>query len=611
MAAELFERLRAISRRPLLRAIVGTAVVLLSFGYLGFLLFRNWDELLAYEWHVVPGQIALAFCYYSLALLFAVLAWSRVAGRLTPVKSLRKHMKYYIYTNLLRRLPAPLLNFFGRAYFYQQEGIAGRVMVAVSLLEWMLVVLSGIVVYLLTMPFLPLPALWRSPWLPAVILLVGALLVRPRTVQSVLRLLGKEGAPLDFGYGDLLGWLALYALVWIAGGLVLYAVINSLYPLPLSQLPAVMGIWALSGLVPTLILITPVGFGLKEVTMGVLLSYLIPPSLAVVVALLMRVELILFELIWGGVALLLRPAPAPPTPPPPTGVETVAKETVHCPLCHADQTTPLFETPGQALQTLYADGKPIAVQDAGRIVRCQGCGLVYVNPRVASAPGLSSYTLEQEQAYFDATRAARQGAYAELLLQLQRRLGHPGRLLDVGFGDGLLLALARDDGWDTAGVEVSRALVERARSTYGLERLFHGPLQRADYPDACFDAVVLVNVIEHLRDPAAVMAEVARLLAPGGIAAIHTVNVDSLAARLQGVRWHHFEPHEHFFYFDRRTLGAIVSQAGLTPIEWFRLWSPRPLKRGLIRLAHCLGLYWDNGLGLLARKPAAGARKNL
>ena len=299
------QKIITIARQPMLRSIAGGLVMALSFGYLGYILVRNWNELKAYDWHIDYSQAALAFIYYSAALAFAVLGWSLIMSRLTQVTSPCKHLKYYVYTNLFRRLPAPLFYLIGRVYLYEREGVTKTLTVTISLLEWILIVLSGIVVYLLTLPFLSLPSVWRSPWIPSGILIIGMVLVHPQTFQAVLRLLGRGESPVPFGYGDILVWLTVYSLVWIGGGLVLYAAINSLYALPLARLPTVVGIWVLSGLVTTLVFATSAGLGLKELTLGVLLGHLMPSPLAVIVALLMRVCLIIFELIWGIVALRL------------------------------------------------------------------------------------------------------------------------------------------------------------------------------------------------------------------------------------------------------------------------------------------------------------------
>lgn len=292
-------------RRPAVRRAVGGLIMVLSFGYLAHVVASNWGDLAAYDWQIDLSQAVLAFVCYSIALGGAVSGWILIMQRLAPSTRLSRHLKYYIYANLLRRLPAPLLDVIGRVYLYEREGVRKPIMVAASLLEWAVLLLSGTVVYLLASPFMPLPPVWRSPLIPLSMLTIGVVLIRPATFRMILGTVVQGDVPISFRYTDLLLWLAVYSLVWIVGGLVLHLGINSMYALPVDRLPAVIGIWAVSGLIPTVMLVTPVGLGLKELSLTLLLGYLIPPHIAVVVALLMRVALILFEIIWGIAALKL------------------------------------------------------------------------------------------------------------------------------------------------------------------------------------------------------------------------------------------------------------------------------------------------------------------
>ena len=291
-----------------LRNAGGGLVTILSFGYLGYILTSNWSQLISYEWRINWCQIALAFIYYSFSLILAVLGWGLIVSHFTQVKGLRKHLKYYTYTNLLRRLPIPLLYLLGRVYLYEREGIAKSVMVTVSFLEWILIVLSGIMIYLVTSPYLPLPRVWLSLRFLVVIFIASAFLLHPRTIRAIFRaILGQKGRTVlaEFGYSDALICLIIYGLVWIGGGMMLYATINSLYILSLAYLPAVIGAWVLSGVITTLVFATAAGLGVKELTLGLLLGYIIPSPLAIAIALLMRVCLIVFDILWGVVALKL------------------------------------------------------------------------------------------------------------------------------------------------------------------------------------------------------------------------------------------------------------------------------------------------------------------
>jgi uncharacterized membrane protein YbhN (UPF0104 family) len=301
----LVQKTKCLVRRSSLHSAVGGLVMISSFGYLGYMLVRNWGQLASYEWRIDYRQTAFAFVCYSLSLVLAVLGWGVIMSHFTQVRDLRRHLKYYVYTNLLRRLPAPLLYLFGRVYLYEREGVAKSLMVTISLVEWILIVLSGIIVYLLSLPFLPSSPVWHNPWFPAAILIAGVVLLHPRIIRVILRLLGQKELPVSLGYGSILACLIIYGLVWTGGGLMLYAAINSLYVLPFTLLPTVIGAWVLSGLITTLVFVTSAGLGLKELTLGLLLGYIMPSPLAIVVALLMRVCLIVFEIVWGIVALKL------------------------------------------------------------------------------------------------------------------------------------------------------------------------------------------------------------------------------------------------------------------------------------------------------------------
>lgn len=281
----------------------------------------------------------------------------------------------------------------------------------------------------------------------------------------------------------------------------------------------------------------------------------------------------------------------------------VARESVPCALCGIDDADLLYEVRGKLRSGVYLDGAFRPVVGPERIVRCRRCGLTYVNPRLAPAQGFRTYSGEEEAAYFQVTKADREADNTLLLQRIETLLGGAGRLLDVGCGDGLLLAQAQSRGWEPWGLEVSEALVTQIRDENGLMDIFYGTLSEAAYASTFFDAVVVVNVIEHLRDPAETMAEVSRIVRPGGIVAVHTPNVDSLEARWRGPAWHHCEPLEHFYYFGAKTLGLLLEKSGLEVIGSFALPGASRAKRWLMTPTRWLGLQLDNSLGLLARRP--------
>ncbi len=193
------------------------------------------------------------------------------------------------------------------------------------------------------------------------------------------------------------------------------------------------------------------------------------------------------------------------------------------------------------------------------LARCGRCGFVF-------APDARALDLAALYAALDDEEYVRTGAARRLQMRaLVRRACrlHPGArtLLDVGAGTGLLVAEARALGLDAAGVEPSRPLAARARA----EDLpvVTGTLPHPALDGRRFDVVTLIDVLEHVPDPVALLQQCADRLAPGGILVVVTPDVRSVPARVLRRRWWHFRI-AHVGYFSAATLARAAGRAGLT-----------------------------------------------
>src|ERR671923_24527 len=156
--------------------------------------------------------------------------------------------------------------------------------------------------------------------------------------------------------------------------------------------------------------------------------------------------------------------------------------------------------------------------------------------------------------------AAREAELAGLLDLLEPYRGG-GRLLDVGCSIGLFLDLARGRGWDGVGIEFAPRALTYARDEYGLEVL-DVPLEEAGFEPASFDAVGLLSVLEHTNDPRRMLADVARVLRPGGAVFVVVPNVESLACRVLHERARTFDGRNHLVYFSPATLRDCLDRSG-------------------------------------------------
>ncbi len=142
-----------------------------------------------------------------------------------------------------------------------------------------------------------------------------------------------------------------------------------------------------------------------------------------------------------------------------------------------------------------------------------------------------------------------------------------GRLLDVGAGSGLLVRQMNALGWRAEGVDFDTKAVERARSL-GLT-MHQGSLFEQRFDSATFDAVAMSHSIEHVHDPVAWLAEVRRILKPGGRLSIATPNTRSLLHRRYGPHWFALDPPRHLHLFNRDALASALRLAGFGNVRIF------------------------------------------
>jgi SAM-dependent methyltransferase len=160
------------------------------------------------------------------------------------------------------------------------------------------------------------------------------------------------------------------------------------------------------------------------------------------------------------------------------------------------------------------------------------------------------------------------------LADLTRIVGKPGRLLDVGCGYGLFLAEARQQGWECSGIDVSEAGVRYATDQMGLSNIRRGHLSSASYAPASFEAITMFNLLEHVSDPKALLAETFRLLQPDGVLLTRVPNMafHDLLWKMPGItrvgqqRGLHYlgglAPPQHLFGFTPHTLSAMLESVG-------------------------------------------------
>lgn len=197
----------------------------------------------------------------------------------------------------------------------------------------------------------------------------------------------------------------------------------------------------------------------------------------------------------------------------------------------------------------------------GDLYRCRDCGTVH-QPALPGGSELADLYRGMTDDDYLAEEEGRRATARRVLDDIRAHV-RQGRLLDVGCGHGLLLAEARQLGFEATGLELSASSARHARERLDLD-VHEQTLAEfeAEGRAGTFEVVVMADVLEHLDDPVGALDAANRLLAPGGVLCVITPDPSSPTARLAGSRWWGYVP-AHTFLFPHTTLLELIAARGL------------------------------------------------
>ncbi|MBM4268180.1 MAG: class I SAM-dependent methyltransferase [Deltaproteobacteria bacterium] len=245
-------------------------------------------------------------------------------------------------------------------------------------------------------------------------------------------------------------------------------------------------------------------------------------------------------------------------------------------------------------------GRPLFSKRGHRFAACDACGCRFVTG--ATEP------VSYDESYFeraDVNGYADYRADRDLLLEnFARRVrwlrpfARGTRFLDAGAAYGFLVRAARDEGFEAVGLEPVRSCAAWARAELGVEML-SSTIEGAAIPPASLDVVTLLDVIEHVGDPALALRCIRRWLRPGGIVAIETGDCEGLLARVCGSRWYYYDPPQHLTFFSPASLASLFERTGFSaPLGFGHLGRAVSVRNFSFQLGRALG---DGILGEVCR----------
>jgi len=232
---------------------------------------------------------------------------------------------------------------------------------------------------------------------------------------------------------------------------------------------------------------------------------------------------------------------------------------------------------GNKTFTLYLEAKDyFLTNEEFTIVKCDYCGLLFVNPRPSPAEISIYYKSENYISH-----STKQAGFLDKVYAFIRKKNHikkyklirsyknSGSLIDIGCATGEFLDFFQKKGWDVTGVEPNEDARNFARNTYSLNVIDEKNI--AELPEKKYDVVTMWHVLEHVHDLNERLNQIDRILKNDGIAVIAVPNPNSNDASFYKSFWAGYDLPRHLYHFSQKSITALFEKKG------FRLQEKIPL----------------------------------
>lgn len=233
------------------------------------------------------------------------------------------------------------------------------------------------------------------------------------------------------------------------------------------------------------------------------------------------------------------------------------------------------------------------LEDKYPIEQCNSCKLLFVNPRPSEQSiknfFSNEYIQDNKRIEIDFVSYRKESLAREATI-VKKYLPDGGKLLDLGTASGVFLEnFSKCKEWDVSGIEPSIFSANMARKRTSAA-IYTGFIDEQNFNDESFDVITSLDTFYFHSYPNKDLNHITRILKPGGLFVIEIPGLNFRLIKNTGLlskiiyrKKSRLNAGVHLFYYNRRTLSALMKRHDLTLISSYAESSPN-YGNGFVRL---------------------------
>lgn len=296
------------NKKKILKVIKWIFFILVIY-FLAKYLVKNIDDIknmdFRVNWKIFMVSMIFFFIYkYTLASL-----WHYITKLNNASIAYSDAITAYLYSILGKYIPGKVFMLAARIPAYERNNVKARKVTVCFLLENICTLSGAAFLFVISLLFFPNEILNEYKWMTLGLIVLFFVCINPRIMNFFLkiaeRLTKKEDMAISITYVQMIKVVILFILNWLIVGSGFYMLVCSIYPIPLSELLYVGGIYGLSAIIGILAIFAPSGIGVREGIIVMGLSLIIPSEYAIIISIISRLWTTVAELILIFIAFII------------------------------------------------------------------------------------------------------------------------------------------------------------------------------------------------------------------------------------------------------------------------------------------------------------------